>query len=115
MTYSLKYELDANRLIMAVVNDSRAVIPSLGPNADGNAVYAYSQSLIAQMMPGVILYRIETLNANLGGLVAINTNPGAVGVVFTVLRPAAVPFSSEISQIINTFIQQNTFLQDVLY
>ena len=115
MTYSLIYELDANRLIMAVVNDSRSVIPSLGPNADGNAVYAYSQGLIAQMVPGVILYRIETLNGNLGGVIALNSNPGSVGQVFLVLRPAALPFSSGISQIINTFIQQNTFLQDVLY
>src|ERR1700734_2246490 len=115
MTYCLKYELDTNRLIMAVVNDSRAVIPSLGPNADGNAVYAYSQGLISQMTPGVIIYRIVTLNGNLGGICPINTNPGAVGVVFTVLRPAAIPFSSGISQIINTFIQQNTLLQDVLY
>jgi hypothetical protein len=114
MTYSLKYELDSNRLIMAVVNDSRSVIPSL-VGQDGNAVYAYSQALIAQMVPGVILYRIASVNGNLGGIVAINTNPGAVGIVFTVLRPAAVPFSSGISQIINTFIQQNTFLQDVLY
>jgi hypothetical protein len=115
MMYCLKYELDANRLIMAVVNDSRSVIPSLGPNADGNAVYAYSQSLIATMTAGVILYRLETLNGNLGGLVAINTNPGAIGIVFTVLRPSAVPFSSEISQIINTFIQQNGFMADILY
>jgi hypothetical protein len=115
MTYSLKYEIDTQRLIMAVVNDSRSVIPSLGSNATGQAVYAYSQSLIQEMLPGVILYRIETLNGNLGGIVAINTNPGAVGIVFTVLRPAAVPFSSGISQIINTFIQQNTFLQDILY
>ena len=115
MTYSLKYEIDANRLIMAVVNDSRSVIPSLGPSADGNAVYAYSQSLIALMVPGVILYRIETLNGNLGGICAINISLGPVGVVFMVLRPAAVPFSTGISQIINTFIQQNGFMADILY
>jgi hypothetical protein len=115
MNYCLKYEIDANRLIMAVVNDSRAVIPSLGPNADGNAVYAYSQALIAQMAPGVILYRIETLNGNLGGIVALNTNPVAVGIVFTVLRPAAVPFSSEISEVIATFISERQYLTDVLY
>jgi hypothetical protein len=115
MTYSLKYELDTNRLIMAVVNDSRSVIPSLGPNADGNAVYAYSQALIAMMTPGVILYRIQTVNGNLGGICALNTNPGAVGIVFTVLRPSAVPFSSEISEVIATFISGNVFLQDILY
>lgn len=100
---------------MAIVNDSRSIIPELGPNANGQAVYAYSQALIGQITTGVILYRVETINANIGGIVAINTNPGAVGVVFTVLRPATAPFSAEISQIINTFIQQNTFLQDVLY
>lgn len=115
MTYYLRYELDANRLIMAVVNDSRAVIPALGPNADGNAVYAYSQSLIAQMTPGVILYRIASVNGNIGGIAALNTNPGVVGVVFSVLRPAAVAFSSEISVVINNFIANRIYLQDVLF
>ena len=114
MTYSLKYELDANRLIMAVVNDSRSVIPSL-VGQDGNAVYAYSQALIAQMVPGVILYRIASVNGNLGGIVAINTNPGAVGTVFLQLRPAAVPFLSEISGVITTFITERQYLQDILY
>jgi hypothetical protein len=115
MTYCLKYEMDTSRLIMAVVNDARAIIPSLGPNADGNAVYAYSQALIAQMVPGVILYRIATMNGNLGGIVAINTNPGAIGVVFLQVRPAAVPFLSEISVVIANFIAANTYLQDILY
>jgi hypothetical protein len=115
MIYCLKYEIDTNRLIMAVVNDSRAVISSLGPNADGNAVYAYAQSLIAQMVPGVILYRLQTVNGNLGGICAINTNPGAVGQVFLVLRPAAVPFLSEISEVITNFISARTYLQDILY
>jgi hypothetical protein len=115
MNYCLKYELDANRLIMAVVNDSRAVIPSLGPNADGNAVYAYSQGLIAQMTPGVILYRIQTVNGNLGGIVALNTNPGAVGIIFLQLRPPATSFLSEISELIVNFIQSNNWQNDILY
>lgn len=114
MTYSLKYEIDRDRLITAVVNDSRSVIPSL-VGKDGNAVYAYAQSLIAQLVPGVILYRIVTDQGNLGGVAAINTNQGVVGVVFIQLRPAAVPFLSVISQIINTFIQENGFLADILY
>ena len=115
MTYSLKYEIDTQRLIMAVVNDSRSVIPSLGPNANGQAVYAYSQTLIAQMLSGVILYRIASVNGNLGGIVAINTNPGAVGTVFLQLRPAAAPFLSEISEVITTFITERQYLQDILY
>jgi len=115
MTYCLKYELDQQRLIMAIVNDSRSVIPGLGPNANGQAVYAYSQSLIQQMVPGVILYRIASVNGNLGGICAINTNSGSVGTIFTVLRPAAVPFLSEISTVITNFISSNVFLQDILY
>src|SRR5579872_6308579 len=97
MTFSLSYEIDTSRLIMAVVNDSRSVISALGPNADGNAVYAYSQALISQIVPGVILYRIVYNGSNLGGVVAINTNSGSVGVVFTVLRPAFAQFSLEIN------------------
>lgn len=114
MTYSLKYEIDRDRLITAVVNDSRSVIPSLvGQN--GQAVYAYAQGLIQQLTPWVVLYRISSVNGNLGGVCAINTNSGSVGVVFTVLRPATAAFSSSISQIINTFIQENGFLADILY
>lgn len=115
MIYSLKYELDTQRLIMAVVNDSRSVIPSLGPTADGNAVYRYSQSLISQMVRGVILYRIQTVNGNLGGVVAINTNSGAVGVVFQQMRPAFVEFALEINEFIGNFISNRGYLADILY
>lgn len=114
MTFSLQYELDYQRVISAVINDSRSVIPSL-LGQDGNAVYAYSQALIAQMIPGVILYRIVYNGSNLGGVAAINTNQGAVGVVFMQERPAFVPYLVEINQFITNFIVNRTYLQDVLY
>src|ERR1700734_4161935 len=115
MTYCLKYELDANRLIMAVVNDTRAVIPSLGPNADGNAVYAYSQGLIGQLTSNSLVYRLTSTQGNLGGILALQVQNGVASVLFTVLRPAYQQFALAINEFIANFIVVGTFTEDYLY
>lgn len=114
MTFSLQYELDHQRLITAVVNDSRSVIPSLA-GKDGQAVYAYAQGLISQVVPGVLVYRVRTDQGNLSGILALQTTVQPVSVVFLQLRPASVSFLSEISEVIATFIIERQYLQDVLY
>lgn len=114
MTFSLQYELDHQRLISAVINDSRSLIPSL-VGQDGNAVYAYAQAKIAQVVPGVLLYRIRTDQGNLSGILALQVIGGVASILFCQLRPGAQPFLTEILQIIGTFITSNAFLQDMLY
>lgn len=114
MTYYLDYELDYQRVISAVVNDSRSVIPSLvGQN--GQAVYAYAQAQIALVVVNVLPYRIMSQNGNLGGYCLIQVQNGVSTVLSTQLRPGFVALADEISGIINTFIQGNLFLQDMLY
>jgi hypothetical protein len=78
MTFYLEYEIDYHRLISAIVNDSRSVIPSLS-GADGNQVYAYAQSLIAMVVPGVIVYRIVGNNGILCGIMGFSTVSGSSG------------------------------------
>ena|ERR1700743_451779 len=114
MTFELIYEQDYKRLIPAIINDSRSVIPSL-IGRDGNDVYAYSQSQINLVTSGVLFYRISIETGNLAGYIGINVVNGSASVLIMQLRPAFVPFSNEISKVISTFIINNTFLQDVLF
>jgi hypothetical protein len=114
MTFSLQYELDYQRVISAVINDSRSVIPSL-VGQDGNTVYAYAQAQIQQVTSGVLVYRIRTDQGNLSGFCAIQTAKTPVIPILLQLRPAAVPYFDEISQVITTFIIERQYLTDVLY
>lgn len=114
MTFTLSYELDYQRVVSAVINDSRGTILALR-NATGMQIYAYIQSQLVLVTSGVAVYRILAPGGVIAGVVAINTNSGSVGVVFQQLRPAFLQFSDQISQIISIFISENQFLQDVLY
>lgn len=114
MTYSLSYELDYQRFITAIINDSCGTIPAIA-GLDGNAIYAYAQAQISAIIPSVLVYRILGNSTNIGGYVAIRVQNGVASVLQLQLRPAHQPFLSTISQIINTFIQQNGFLADMLY
>lgn len=114
MMFTLQYELDSSRVMSAVINDSRGSILALR-NATGMQIYAYIQSQIGLVTPGVVVYRIVGSGGVLAGYVGINTNPGTVGPVVQQLRSAFVPFLNQISQIISIFISENQFLQDVLY
>lgn len=114
MIFELSYELDYKRVISAVINDSRAVIPALA-GEDGNGVYAYAQAQIALIVPGVLLYRISTAEGNLGGYLGLQVANGVASILLMQLRPAFVPLFDEISQVIATFITSNDFLQDMIY
>lgn len=114
MTFEILYEQDHKRIISAVINDSRSIIPEL-VGKDGNAIYAYAQAQIAFVVPGVLLYRISTGEGNLGGYMGLQVPNGVATVVLMQLRPAFVALLDEILQIIATFITNNTFLQDVLF
>lgn len=114
MTFSLQYELDVKRIISAVINDSRSIIPETA-GKDGNAVYAYAQAQIQLVGPGVLLYRVATENGGLGGYVALQVQNGVASVLLMQPRPAFVPFLGQISQTIANFITGNEFLQDMIY
>lgn len=114
MTFTLVYELDFKRVMSAVINDSRNTIPQT-TNKPGMEIYAYIQSQIALVVPGVLIYRITTDTGNLSGFCAIEVQGQTISLLFYQLRPAAQAFSTQILQIIATFIQQNGPLQDIIY
>jgi hypothetical protein len=114
MTYSLSYELDYQRFITAIINDSCGTIPAIA-GQDGNAVYAYAQAKISAIIPGVLVYRILGNMTNIAGYVAISVQNGVASILQLQLRPAHQPFLLEISAVIATFISSNAFMQDYLY
>lgn len=114
MTLELKYEQDYQRVMSAVINDSRGSILAL-KGATGMQIYAYIQSQTALVTSGVAVYRIVALGGVLAGFVGINTNAGTVGIKVMQIRPAFLPDTLEINQFISTFISTNQFLQDVIY
>lgn len=114
MTFYLSFELDYKRIMSAVINDARSIIPVIS-GQNGNAIYAYSQTQIALVVPGVLVYRITTQTGNLAGFCAIQVQGQSITTLFYQLRPAFVPFQVEILGIIATFIEINGPLQDILY
>lgn len=114
MTFELQYEQDFKRVIPAVINDSRWAILGL-KDQPGSVVYAYAQSQVVQVVPGVLVYRIVTETGNLAGYVALQVQNMVASVLFTQLRPAFLSFSTQISNIIANFITEGLVLQDLLY
>lgn len=114
MTITLEYELDYKRVMSAVINDSRNTIPQT-TNQPGMVIYAFIQAKISLVIPGVLVYRICSENANLGGYCGIQVQNGSITLLFLQLRPAFQPFEDQILQFIGTFIQNNIPLQDILY
>jgi hypothetical protein len=112
MSYELTYELDYKRIISAVINDARNIIPQT-KNQTGSVIYAYVQSQIMLVNPNVLMYRIESDQGNLAGYVGIRVNNGIATQVLYQLRPAFNDL--EISGVITNFIQTNSFLKDSIY
>lgn len=114
MTFSLVYELDKDRVMSAVINDSRNTIPSIAGQG-GQAILSYILAQIALVPAGGLVYRIVGLGSVLGGYAVIQVQNGAISLLFTQLKPAYQEFSLEINDFIAKFISDNIPLQDVLY
>jgi len=110
MNFGLTFEQDYARIMSAVINDSRNMIPDIA-GMDGVAIYAYAQGQISLVIPGVLVYRIVGDGGVLCGFVGINS---AGTVVFQQLRPAFMQFAGQISDFIRNFISSNLFRNDYL-
>jgi len=113
MTFTLIYEIDYKRVMSAVINDARNTIPEIA-GSPGNDIYAYSQAQIAMIVPGVLVYRVGSVDGNLGGYLALQTGNGVATPLLIQLRPAYQRFSLEISQFISNFITSNAWKSDLL-
>ena len=115
MIFYLTYEIDFQRVISAVINDSRNTIPAT-TNQPGMVIYAYAQSQISLVGPGVLVYRIEVAETGvLAGYCLISVQNGVPSVLSIQPRPAFQTFMPQISQIIANFIQNSVYLQDLIY
>lgn len=114
MTLSLVYELDKDRVMSAVINDSRNTIPAIAGQG-GYAILGYIQAQIALVPAGGLVYRIVGDGANLGGYVVLGVQNGVASIILLQLRPAFRQFANQINEFIANFISNNQFLQDVLY
>lgn len=113
MTFELSYELDYRRVILAVINDARNSIPAT-KDKDGSAIYAYAQSQIALVIPGVLVYRVVGDDGVLCGFCALQIKNSVANLYFMQLRSAFQQFSDPISQIISNFIINGSYRNDYL-
>lgn len=112
MTLRFIYDnFECNRVIPAVVLDSRSTIPAL-KGAGGFAVKAYTDAEVAKIVDGVAFYKLETEAGNLAAYVAINGSNGTV--VTYQIRPAFQSLSANILNQISNFINGSSWRFDVL-
>lgn len=114
MIFRVTYNDEYKRVMPAVIIDGRGLNPAIA-TLGGYEMKAYTDSKVAQVIVGVIPYKIETDAGNLAGyfLLMVDYN-GSPVLMDYLLRPAFVQFDSQISQIINNFIQSNDWQFDTL-
>ena len=111
MTYRVIYDDQWFRTIPSVMIDARAGTPLA--NATGAVMETYIQAQLALIIPGVLTYKIETNSGNLAGVFALNVVGNVATLLFSILRPAFIGDSDNITMEISTFIQGNYFLYDI--
>lgn len=116
MTYSIIYEPDYSRIMMAVIIDARATIPEI-KNQVGSVIKSYVDSKVALVSENTIFYKIETDQGVMAGYFTIEVNTANKTALLGqfLLRPAFVKFSGEITNIITNFIALKKWQKDYLF
>jgi len=111
MTYRIIFDDQYFRTLPSCIIDNRVKL-GLG-NAIGSAIQAYIDSQVALVVPGVLPYKIETVNGNLTGVFALFVHPtdGAT-ILFQVIRPGFQEDLTNIQAEISSFIQGNDWQYD---
>lgn len=107
MIYRVIFDDQWFRTIPACLIDSRVGTPIA--NQIGNVMQAYIEAKLAQIPPGGLTYKIETMN---GVLVAVFVISNTGIFVFSVVRPAFQQFGEIIEQEISSFITGNDWVYD---
>ena len=108
------YDMEYERTIPATIKDARASIPQV-KNQIGSVIKTFTDSQVALITDNVLPYKLEIMDGNLVGYIAIRVVSGEASVYLKQLRPAFVQFDSEISEQINTFIINNIWQFDSVY
>ena len=114
MTFQPIYEPDFKRLIPAIINDSRNTIPET-TNQIGMVIKTYFDAQIASVGLNGIVYRIEGEAGVLAGYFVLQVVNKIASLSSYQFRPAFQSFSAQLLSLISTFIQENGFLNDILY
>ena len=116
MNFNFTYDIEYNRTMRAVINDSRGNITAI-KNKVGSVMKAYADGQVNTVTVVSIPYKIETAdNGNLAGYFILRVNDeGGASLLSTQLRPAFEQFSTDISnQIINFIIALGSSLTKIL-
>ena len=116
MTFVFTYDIDYNRTMRGVINDSRANIAAI-KNTVGSVMKAYVDEQVATVTEVSLPYKIETADSgNLAGYFILRVNDaGGARLLSTQLRPAFEQFSTDISNQIINFITDGAWKHDYLF
>lgn len=108
------YDIEYERTFPAVLKDARASIPEI-KNQIGSVIKAYTDTQVTLVTDNVLPYKIESMDGNLVGYMAIRVVSGEASVYLKQLRPAFMQFDADISEQINTFIINGFYKYDSIY
>lgn len=114
MTFRIIYMDDYSRIINGIIIDSQYNISAI-KNKLGFEIKNYCDSQIALINDNNIPYKVESEFGNVALYFTVQTpdgNSASIGQVQ--IRPAYEQFSAQISQLLNTFINSNSWLPDYL-
>lgn len=116
MSYNIIFEPDYQRILPAMLIESRAAIPAI-KNKVGIVIKSYTDSQVALIGSNSIYYRIETDLGVIASTFSIDVNTSnktAVQNIITI-RPAFLQFKVDIQEIINNFITSKGWFGDYLF
>lgn len=115
MEFIFTYDIEYNRTMRGIINDSRGGIAAI-KNTVGSVMKAYADQQVATVTESALPYKIETVNGNLGGYFILSvTDAGGARLLSTQLRPAFEQFEVEISNLIINFITDGKWKHDFLF
>lgn len=116
MIFNFIYDIEYNRTMRGVINDSRGNIVGI-KNKTGVIMKAYADEQVAEVTEMAMPYKIETGdNGNLAGYFILQiSSEGTAKLLSTQLRPAFEQFSVEISGLITNFITEGKWKNDFLF
>lgn len=113
MTFYISYCIEFNRVIPAIVLESRQLIAAI-KNKSGFEVKAYFDAEISKVIEGVIPYKIEIESGNLAAYFSLKQVAAGSELYQLFVRPNFLAFSSLINTKITTFINDGGWKQDLL-
>lgn len=115
MTFDFIFSREQQRIIQAVMIDSRATSMPIGLN--GNQIKPLVDAQVLLVTPTVIFYKIETVNGNLVGYFSlqVDTANKSATLLQYQLRASFMSFDTEIKNQINGYIVNGEWKGDYLF